>query len=137
MFSNYFGLNLRVDITKVGGFGSTNGEDVPEERNKIYKLDRLSHARTTCRADNFPDVFNRALHTSDPLISSLGLNTRIQQRKRLNIPPEIIQLLKCEVSQSHILYDDTSKSNEIIDEDDESEWENEEANIVLDSELFI
>ena len=113
------------------------GEDAAEARNKIYKSDRLSHARTTSRVDNFSDVFNRALDTSDPLISSLGINTRIQQRKRLNLPPEVIQLLKCEVSQSHTLYDDTSKSDETIDEEDQNEWENEEANIVLDSELFI
>uniref|UniRef100_A0A0K8VDY7 Uncharacterized protein n=1 Tax=Bactrocera latifrons TaxID=174628 RepID=A0A0K8VDY7_BACLA len=72
------------------------GEDAAESRNKIYKSDRLHHAHKTIRIDNLFDVFHRALDTSNPLISSLRLNTRVRQRKRLTLPLEVKELLYCE-----------------------------------------
>ena len=38
---------------------------------KIYKSDRLFHARKSSRVNNLRNVFNRVLDTSDTLISSL------------------------------------------------------------------
>ena len=49
------------------------GEEASEVRNKIYKRDRESCARKNSRINNFEDVFNRAMDTSDPVISSISL----------------------------------------------------------------
>lgn len=68
------------------------GEDAAESRNKYYKTFRLSHSRKFSRAANLNDVFMRSMDTSDPIISSLSLNSRICKRKRLAIPKEVVDL---------------------------------------------
>ena len=43
------------------------------------------------------DVFNRAVDTSYPIISTTFLKRRLQKRKRSTLPPEVIELLcSCE-----------------------------------------
>jgi len=59
-------------VLPVGCFG----EDAAESRHKVYKSDRLQHARKSSRINNLSDVFNRALDTSDPLLSSISLTKR-------------------------------------------------------------
>lgn len=70
------------------------GEDAAESRNKLYKHDRLFHARKSSRKNNLTDVFNRAMETSDPLISSVDLKKRMQRRVRLSLPVDVLNLLQ-------------------------------------------
>lgn len=114
-------------------------EDAAESRNKIYKADRLYHARKTGRIDNLTDVFCRALDTSDPLISSLCVNTRVHQRKRLSLPAEVIELLTCEgLSESSLLdpHGDLDESSDEEVEYDEVDEEDDE-NLILEAEFSL
>lgn len=77
-------------VLPVGYFG----EDAAESRHKIYKADRLHHARKSSRIKNIQDIFNRSMDTSDPLISSTYIKKRLQHRKRLQLPKEVIDLLQ-------------------------------------------
>lgn len=108
------------------------GEDAAESRHKLYKDDRLCHARRTSRVDNLSDVFNRALDTSDPFISSMRLNTRTHQRKRLTLPPEVIALLCCEALPETSTFEENADDEEETDE--ERNDEKSEDNLVLDTE---
>lgn len=79
---------------------------------------KLHHARKNSRTNNLLDVFNRALDTSDPLISTTFLTRRLQKRKRSSLPPEVIELLCCSESIEDC---QLSNQDEEIDEIDESE----------------
>ena len=57
-----------------------------EARNKLYKHDRQFHARKTSRENNMEDIFNRAMDTSDPIISNISLQKRINRQRRLQLP---------------------------------------------------
>jgi len=70
------------------------GEHASESRNKLYKSDRRRHARKCSRLDTMTDIFNRALDTSDPLLSSIYLKERQRKNKNKNMPQEVISLLK-------------------------------------------
>jgi len=50
------------------------GESASEARNKIYKKDRLPHARKNSRINTITDLFHKAIDSSDPLLSSVCLN---------------------------------------------------------------
>jgi len=80
-------------VLHIGYFG-----EAAECRIKIYKSDRLHHARKNSRINT--DVFHRAMDTSDPIMSSLNLKRRIKKHKRLALPVEVIQLLACEVESA-------------------------------------
>lgn len=80
---------LENTVLPVGYFG----EEGAESRNKFYKSDRLHHARKCSRAKNFEDVFQRAMDTSDPIISSLNLEKRIKKQRRQCLPTEVLELL--------------------------------------------
>lgn len=72
------------------------GEEASESRNKHYKNYRLSHSRKHNRLCNIQDLFNRVMDTSDPLISSMNLSSRLQKsskRKQLPLPAEVCNLL--------------------------------------------
>lgn len=71
------------------------GEDAAESRNKLYKSDRLHHARKTSRVDTLTDVMNRALDTSDIIISTISLKKRMDNRNRKPLPPEVLSILSC------------------------------------------
>jgi len=49
-------------------------EEAAKPRKKMYKSDRLHHARKHSRICGFTDVFHRAMETSDIIISSINLN---------------------------------------------------------------
>ncbi|XP_036322559.1 uncharacterized protein LOC118736614 [Rhagoletis pomonella] len=70
------------------------GENASESRNKCYKRDRVSHARKNSRENNMKDVFDRAMDSSDPLLSSMHLSKRIYSKKKQTFPPEVVALLK-------------------------------------------
>lgn len=76
-------------ILPIGCFG----EDAAEAHHRIYKSDRLLHSRKSSRKNNMSDIFNRAMDMSDPLVSSINLKTRMDTRKRLQLPREVIDML--------------------------------------------
>ena len=55
------------------------GEEASESHSKVYKEDRLHHARKHSRIHNFADVFNRAMDSSEPVISSTKLIKRVRK----------------------------------------------------------
>lgn len=69
------------------------GEEASEARNKNYKQYRRDHSRKHDRTANLTDVFNRIMDTSDPIISSLSLDSRKQKKKQLPLPGEVLNLL--------------------------------------------
>lgn len=70
---------------------SVLGKNASEARNKLYKSDRKFYARKCSRLANITDVFNRAVDSSDPLLSSLCL--RELGKKKL-LPKEVIDILQ-------------------------------------------
>ncbi|XP_049304258.1 uncharacterized protein LOC125776435 [Bactrocera dorsalis] len=103
------------------------GEQAAESRHQIYKADRLHHARRNNRTNNLLDIFNRAIDTSDPLISTFFLSKRIQKRKRITLPPEVIELLCCS---------EPLEDFQLNNQDDEiNETEEELFNLNLHNEL--
>lgn len=81
---------LLNSVLPVGVFG----EDAAESRNKFYKRDRETHARKDSRRHNLEDVFNRALDTSDPVISSITLSSRLNKKDHLHcLPSDVIAFL--------------------------------------------
>jgi len=96
---------IQNTLLPVGYFG----EEGAESRNKIYNSDRLHHARKCCRLSNFTYVFQRTTDTSDPIISSVSLNRRLQ--KKLNHRSEVIHLLSCELKSTGDLEDDDVENN--------------------------
>jgi len=108
------------------------GENASEARNKHYKMDRRSHARKNSRLSNMADVFNRAMDSSDPLISSYYINKRLQNLKKKPLPIEVINLLENPTSE-------LSSYNFLNDEDTESDNESDdkhENSFVLDEEDY-
>ncbi|XP_046145732.1 uncharacterized protein LOC123989064 [Osmia bicornis bicornis] len=103
------------------------GEEGPEARNKIYKYDRQFHARKDSRNHNLQDIFNRAMETSDPLISSISLRNRIQKRKlkKLNLSAEVLSLLRPPSTEPEVTpttsatIEESTDNEEDFNEDDE------------------
>lgn len=96
------------------------GEEGSEARNKLYKYDRLYHARKTSRQHNLEDMFNRAMDTSDPIISSINLDKRISRQRKLNLPSEVVEMLK----QPQLESDETEQNieeQEVIETEEHSE----------------
>lgn len=105
------------------------GEGAAECRHKIYKADRLHHARRNTRINNLLDVFNRAMDTSDPLISTTFLNRRIQKRTLSTLPPEAIDLLCCCEPTEELHH---KEQDDEINESEEASFE-----LILQNELDI
>lgn len=80
---------IAASVLPVGSLG----ENASEARNKFYKEDRRSHARRDTRLHNLTDVYNRAMDTSDPFLSSIFLKKRCNQTKLKNIPQAVLELL--------------------------------------------
>ncbi|XP_017466057.1 PREDICTED: uncharacterized protein LOC108358983 [Rhagoletis zephyria] len=96
------------------------GESASESRNKYYKSDRRSHARQNSRTNNMADVFQRAIDSSDPFLSSLFLNKRQQQNQKKKIPKEVIELLKAPNVEPHSDHLNTSDCSTDTDSDADS-----------------
>lgn len=110
------------------------GEDAAESRNKLYKSDRLHHARKNSRKNNFSDVFNRAMDMSDPVISSICLDSRMQQRRRAQLPQEVLDML-CVSEVSVELNDSIGKCENSLETGLGDIFETELNSINLDSEM--
>ncbi|XP_039969845.1 uncharacterized protein LOC120781694 [Bactrocera tryoni] len=70
------------------------GENASEARNKFFKKDRIAHARKNSRSNNIVDVFNRAMDSSDPLLSSICLNNRTKNKLIRRVPHKVTELLE-------------------------------------------
>jgi len=82
---------IRCSILPLGFLG----EEASEARNKFYKHDRLFHSRKMNRTFTMHDQFYRAMDSSDPKISSISIVERINARKHLKLPAEVLNLLEC------------------------------------------
>jgi len=80
---------IRTSLLPVGMLG----EEASEARNKHYKHYREFHSRKKSRVANLEDVFYRLMDTSDPVISTIRLNTRLRQKEKLPISKEVQDLL--------------------------------------------
>ncbi|XP_033242171.1 uncharacterized protein LOC117186127 [Drosophila miranda] len=76
------------------------GENASEERNKMYKKDRLSHARKNSRVNTMTDIFYRAIDSSDPLLSSVCLKERERKNKKKPLSKEVLSLLELSSTES-------------------------------------
>src|ERR1700684_3259401 len=77
------------------------------------------HARNTSRKENLKDVFNRAMDSSDPYISSMSLNLRQYTRKRKPLPKKVIDLLEePEIPQTAArqLFEEEDAEEEVMEE---------------------
>jgi len=95
-------------------------------------MNRRSHARKNSRLSNMADVFNRAMDSSDPLISSYYISKRLQNLKKKPLPIEVINLLENPTSN-------LSSYNFLNDEDTESDNESDdkhENSFVLEEEDY-
>lgn len=104
-------------ILPIGCFG----EEAAESRNKHYKYDRLNHARKTSRKTNLLDVFNRALDMSDPLVSSISVKKRVEQKSRMQLPREVVDMLL-----TPEIPEDLKVNTRRIESEEESEEESSE-----------
>lgn len=68
-------------------------EEAAEARNKILREYRLKHARRSSRLSNLEDVFHRLLDSSDPVVSSVYLEDRLQKKKHKVLPQRVQELL--------------------------------------------
>lgn len=104
---------LRTSILPVGMLG----EEASEARNKDYKNFRLFHSRKTSRKDTLKDLFYRVMDTSDPIISSMSLTSRINKKKILVLPREVLDLLAISEKETTSNFA-ADVEVEIVDEDD-------------------
>lgn len=52
-------------------------ENAAESKNRFYKHAREFHARKNTRQNNLEDIFNRVVDSSDPIIPSISLKSRL------------------------------------------------------------
>lgn len=76
----------------------TLAEEAAESQHKKLKKYRTHHARKRSRVDNLHDVFMRAMHESDPYISSIWMAKRRQKGISQDYP---------EVVKSFLIFEDT------------------------------
>lgn len=69
-------------------------EDASESSHKIYRENLICHSRQTSRKDRIVDTFNRAMYTSDPLISLIYINNRLKGQQQHPITQEMSTYLK-------------------------------------------
>lgn len=113
------------------------GEEASEARNKSYKNFREFHCRKFSRAATLEDLFNRSMDTTDPVISAVSLQSRLQKRKKLPLPSEVIQLLAVPQNEN-VLAGNSFDEDEPIDDDEDCTGINETYKLLdcieLDSE---
>lgn len=69
-------------------------EQAGESRNKFWRYDREHHSRKDNRQHTIKDLFQRALESSDPVVSSTRLTRRQKSLKKISLPPPVIEMLK-------------------------------------------
>ena len=68
------------------------GEEAVESRKKLYRKYRELHARKISREVNLNDIFVRTIVLSDPLISSINLESQFKQKLRTAIElPDVVK----------------------------------------------
>lgn len=110
------------------------GESASEARNKLYKSDRRCHARKCSRLDNITDVFNRAMDSSDPLLSSLCWKERKNRNNKKSLPSEVIGLLQTPSMELIDVAEGGEPSQCSSDEEDDDQDIFELDDIVLEEE---
>ena len=98
------------------------GEEASEARNKFYKRDREFHARKNSHINNLEDIFNRAMDTSDPVISSISLQYRLKCWHKLTLPSEVITML---LPPQVLIASPTSAINLVASSEDEDDSDKE------------
>lgn len=89
-------LRHGVDISRQFPFSLAYfTEESAESMHKYYRKNSVSHARQCSRANRLMDVFNRAVDLSDPLISSIYLESRRKMEKD-DLPLEFFHLFGME-----------------------------------------
>jgi len=64
-------------------------EDANESWHKLYRKNMTQHSRQNSRENRMLDVFNRALYLTDPKISTILIENRLQSFKQKHVPSEI------------------------------------------------
>ena len=70
--------NITMTLPLSPGFFSEEGA---EPCNKYYRQNQRYHSQKCSRKSNLLDVFNRALDSSDPIVSSAKLDVRMKRIK--------------------------------------------------------
>lgn len=94
-------------------------EEASESKNKDYRMYRQYHSRKNSRMNNLEDL-NRTMDSTDPIASTMSIESRLRNEKHLNIPKAVQNLLAQVINVSDIdveLESDTEK--ESSDEDKE------------------
>jgi len=83
-------------------------------------------------------VFHRATDTSDPIISSVNWDRRIQRLKKMSLPLEVLDLLECLSNQDYntVLEDERPFNVLNLEYLDNVELENEEQDFVCKENVF-
>ena len=115
---------LKNSVLPAGYFG----EEAPETRNKFYKRDREFYARKNNRINNLEDIFNRAMDTSDPVISRMSLH-RPKRWHKLTLPSEVIAIL---LPPQVLIASPTSAINVVASSEDEDEDDSDKETGPLD-----
>jgi len=68
-------------------------EEAGESRHKFFRKDREIHSRKIGPKETMTDIYTRALATSDPVLSSFRLESRLKRKKRLVLPVEVLNML--------------------------------------------
>lgn len=94
-------------------------EEASESRNKDYKNFRTFHSRKRSRLENMEDLFNRVMDSSDPMISSMSLESKYRKKNMFCFDKDVRDLF--------MNPQDSGESSSNIENDDRVGNENEEA----------
>ena len=68
-------------------------EDGSESWHKLYRRNMTKHSRQTSRENRLLDVFNKALHLSDPKISLIMIDKRLKKKKLRKTPRQVLKYI--------------------------------------------
>lgn len=68
-------------------------EEASESWHKLIVASITKHSRQTSRKNRILDVFNKALHLSDPKISLIMIDKRLKNKKFRKLPPEVLKFI--------------------------------------------
>lgn len=95
-------------------------EEAAESQHKLLKKVRTHHARKRSREANLHDVFLRALHESDPFLSSMWITKRRQKKVSTTYPDVVRSFMIFEDSKSCSSSDTLDDLMNDVDEVDEN-----------------
>jgi len=82
----YGGEIIKNSVLSVGMLG----EEASEVRNKDYKMYRRYHGKKNSRLNNLEDLFNRSLDSTDPIGSTMSVESRLRKKNHL-VLPKVVQ----------------------------------------------